>query len=142
MARFDIGDLVYIKPPLPGISGGGSGVIQSISIGEEDTQYLVEFDDDTKHWYPESLLSLLQKTDKPTRAPRLTGWSQNPELKEAILDAWYALSPETFNQAYETLGGFGAGMIEWLKKTNPELHQTCYLQGHRLIGVTVRYATS
>ena len=141
MAKFEIEDLVFVQSPMPGVSEGGSGVIRSISIGEEGARYLIEFDEGEKDWYHEKLLGLLQKTDKPTRAPRQTGWSQNPELKEAILDAWFKLSPETFNQAPEALEGFGAAMLGWLKETNPELFKTCYLQGHRLIGVTIRYAS-
>lgn len=141
MAKFEVEDLVYVRPPLPGISGGGSGIIKAISVGEEGTQYLIEFEGEYKDWYNENLIELLQKEMEPTRksTPRQTYWSQNPELKEAILDAWYGLSLETFNQAYEACEGFGAAMLNWLKETNPELYKTCYLQGNRLIGVTIRY---
>ena len=44
MTKLKIGDLVYVNPPIPG-SHGGSGIIQATSIGEESTQYLVEFEE-------------------------------------------------------------------------------------------------
>jgi len=141
MAKLQIEDLVYVRAPLPGVSGGGSGIIKAISSDEDGTQYLVEFDGGVKEWYHRNLVRLLQGDleVKPTKAPRQTGWSQNPTLRESILDAWYELSPKTFSEAYEAFEGFGAAMLNWLKDTNPELYRNCYLKGHNLMGIKISY---
>lgn len=133
MPKYKVRDLVSIL-------GVGSGVIRTISAGGLGIRYLVEFEEGQKEWYPESQLGLLQRDkDTITKIPKHSAWMGDSELKESILDTWYKLSEETFNQAFEIFEGFGAGMIEWLKETNPGLYDTCYFQGHNLIGVKITY---
>ena len=133
MPKYKVGDLISIL-------GVGSGVIRTISAGDLGIRYLVEFEGGQKEWYLESQLGLLQR-DKATvtKIPKHSAWIGDSDLKESILDAWYKLSQETFDQALEVFEGFGAAMLEWLRETNPKLYDTCYFQGHKLIGVKITH---
>ena len=140
-----IEDLVYVSSQMPGGPKTGTGVIKASSTGEEGAKYLIEFEGSQTGWYNEtSIKEVLQRDSeaKLTVAPKRSTWSQNPELRESILDAWYELSPETFTEALELFEEYGAAMLEWLRDSNPELFERSRIEGHKLLGITIYYKGS
>ena len=130
MPRFKPGDIVSVA--------GSSGVVKFVSSGEQGAWYLIQFEVGGQDWFEENQIRpLMQGEDASKSAPKRTPWRKNTELKEAILDAWYELSEQTFNNAHELYSGYGAAMLEDLRTTNEDLYKKCYLKGHEILGIKV-----
>jgi len=130
MPKFKPGDIVSIS--------GSSGIVKFVSSGEEETRYLIQFEVGGQDWFEEhQIRASMQEEETLKSAPKRTPWRKDTELKEAILDAWYELSEQTFENAYELYNGYGAAMLEDLRKTNEDLYKSCYLRGHKLLGIRV-----
>ena len=134
--KHKVGDLVFVKPPMPGLSEGGTGMVVSISTGEEGTNYLVDFGGESSDWYHESLVTPHKgKIIIPKYRPKKSQWDHNPQLRELVLDAWFELSPEVFHEAYEICHAYGSAMLDWLEVTNPELYKNARVKGAAKMGI-------
>ena len=127
----------YKPEDVVGTSGAGTGIVKTVSSGEEGTRYLIQFDEGATDWFPEDQVPVLLQRDSVTitKKPRRSGWTWDSDLKDYVLDAWYNLAPDSFDEAFDMFEGYGAGMLEWLRQTNENLYHAVYVKGHKLMGV-------